>query len=80
MTLGVTVLLRCSPVSSFDCLQVYYPCFLEAKKRYVGYAYDSPDQTEPKFDAKGIETVRRDSAPFVGEVSCGEVLKLLRKT
>ena len=49
--------------------KVYYPCFLEAKKRYVGYAYESVDQTEPKFDAKGIETVRRDHAPFVGEVS-----------
>jgi DNA polymerase elongation subunit (family B) len=31
-----------------------------AKKRYVGFKYESPDETEPEFDAKGIETVRRD--------------------
>ncbi len=49
-------------------IQVYYPCLLEAKKRYAGYAYESPMQVEPKFDAKGIETVRRDHAPFVGQV------------
>ncbi|VDM17050.1 unnamed protein product [Hydatigera taeniaeformis] len=48
--------------------KVYYPCLLETKKRYVGYAYESPSQTEPKFDAKGIETVRRDHAPFVGTI------------
>ncbi|VDD82134.1 unnamed protein product [Mesocestoides corti] len=48
--------------------KVYYPCLLLAKKRYVGYAYESAAQSEPIFDAKGIETVRRDHAPFVGEV------------
>jgi DNA polymerase zeta len=44
-------------------LQVYLPCVLMAKKRYVGYKYESPDDTEPVFDAKGIETVRRDGVP-----------------
>ena len=34
-----------------------------AKKRYVGFKYESPDDTEPVFDAKGIETVRRDGVP-----------------
>lgn len=34
-----------------------------AKKRYVGFKYERPDQTSPKFDAKGIETVRRDGVP-----------------
>ncbi|VUZ48913.1 unnamed protein product, partial [Hymenolepis diminuta] len=48
--------------------KAYYPCILDTKKRYVGYCYESPDQDEPKFDAKGIETVRRDHAPFVGEM------------
>ena len=33
---------------------------LLAKKRYVGFKYESPDEEEPIFDAKGIETVRRD--------------------
>ncbi|KAK0210432.1 hypothetical protein DFS33DRAFT_1458357 [Desarmillaria ectypa] len=40
--------------------KVYFPCVLMAKKRYVGYKYESIDETEPTFDAKGIETVRRD--------------------
>lgn len=34
-----------------------------AKKRYVGYKYENPDDVEPVFDAKGIETVRRDGIP-----------------
>jgi len=33
---------------------------LLAKKRYVGFKYESVDDAEPAFDAKGIETVRRD--------------------
>ncbi|KAF6135921.1 hypothetical protein GIB67_006813 [Kingdonia uniflora] len=49
--------------------KVYQPCFLLTKKRYVGYSYESPDQVHPTFDAKGIETVRRDS--------CGAVAKTL---
>lgn len=43
--------------------KVYHPCILLAKKRYVGYSYEYEDQQEPKFDAKGIETVRRDGIP-----------------
>ncbi|XP_071800751.1 DNA polymerase zeta catalytic subunit-like [Asterias amurensis] len=48
--------------------KVYHPCVLQSKKRYVGYSYESPDQSEPDFDAKGIETVRRDSCPAVGKI------------
>lgn len=40
--------------------KVYYPCILQTKKRYVGYMYEYKDQTTPVFNAKGIETVRRD--------------------
>jgi DNA polymerase zeta len=36
---------------------------LVAKKRYVGFKYEHTDQVEPVFDAKGIETVRRDGIP-----------------
>jgi len=42
---------------------VFFPSVLMAKKRYVGFAYEHPDQVEPIFDAKGIETVRRDFTP-----------------
>ncbi|CDK25706.1 unnamed protein product [Kuraishia capsulata CBS 1993] len=43
--------------------KVYHPCVLLSKKRYVGYSYEHLEQKEPKFDAKGIETVRRDGIP-----------------
>ncbi|GFP93756.1 DNA polymerase zeta catalytic subunit [Phtheirospermum japonicum] len=47
--------------------KVYFPCFLLTKKRYVGYSYESPDQSKPIFDAKGIETVRRDTCIAVSK-------------
>lgn len=48
--------------------KVYHPCFLVTKKRYVGSSYESPDQKEPTFDAKGIETIRRDGVPAVQKI------------
>ncbi len=50
---------------AFD--KVYWPCCLVSKKRYVGYSYSSRDQKAPSFDAKGIETVRRDSCRWTQE-------------
>eukprot|EP00850_Spirogloea_muscicola_P013421 SM000091S24579 [mRNA] locus=s91:158707:170125:- [translate_table: standard] len=59
--------------------KVYHPCFLLTKKRYVGYAYESAGQARPAFDAKGIETVRRDSCAVV--VKCMErSLRLMFET
>lgn len=49
--------------------KIYQPSILQTKKRYVGYMYESPEQDEPVFDAKGIETVRRDGCPAVSKVS-----------
>ncbi|XP_045493795.1 DNA polymerase zeta catalytic subunit [Colias croceus] len=43
--------------------KVYQPCILQTKKRYVGYMYESADQEKPVYEAKGIETVRRDGCP-----------------
>ena len=48
--------------------KIYQPCLLMAKKRYAGFSYETSDQTEPKFDAKGIETVRRDTCPIVAKI------------
>lgn len=36
---------------------------LMAKKRYVGNKFEHIDDLEGVFDAKGIETVRRDGFP-----------------
>ena len=44
--------------------KVYYPCCLVTKKRYVGRAFDTLN-SEPRLDAKGIETIRRDTCPAV---------------
>ncbi|QHS76572.1 DNA-directed DNA polymerase [Saccharomyces paradoxus] len=43
--------------------KIYHPSILVSKKRYVGFSYQSPAQALPIFDAKGIETVRRDGIP-----------------
>ncbi|KAK4154857.1 hypothetical protein C8A00DRAFT_14013 [Chaetomidium leptoderma] len=59
--------------------KVYHPCVLLAKKRYVGYKYESRDQTVPEFDAKGIETVRRDGTPAEQKIE-EKALKLLFET
>lgn len=47
--------------------KVMHPLILESKKRYVGMSYEKTDG-EGVFDAKGIETVRRDGCPLVAKV------------
>ncbi|KAL6882505.1 zeta catalytic subunit of dna polymerase [Trichoderma longibrachiatum] len=59
--------------------KVYHPCVLLAKKRYVGYKYESRDQVNPEFDAKGIETVRRDGTPAEQKIE-EKALRLLFET
>jgi len=59
--------------------KVYLPCILMAKKRYVGFKYENPDDTEPGFDAKGIETVRRDGVPAQRKMT-ETALKILFRT
>ncbi|KAK3190697.1 DNA polymerase zeta [Lecanicillium sp. MT-2017a] len=59
--------------------KVYHPCVLLAKKRYVGYMYETKDQVKPEFDAKGIETVRRDGTPAEQKIE-EKALRLLFET
>lgn len=59
--------------------KVYHPCVLLAKKRYVGFKYERRDQKEPEFDAKGIETVRRDGTPAEQKIE-EKALKILFRT
>ena len=59
--------------------KVYFPCVLLAKKRYVGFKYESRNQKEPEFDAKGIETVRRDGTPAEQKIE-EKALKILFRT
>lgn len=48
--------------------KIMHPLILESKKRYVGITYENVEEKEGTFDAKGIETVRRDSCPLVSRV------------
>uniref|UniRef100_A0A9J2Q5X3 DNA polymerase n=1 Tax=Ascaris lumbricoides TaxID=6252 RepID=A0A9J2Q5X3_ASCLU len=48
--------------------KVMHPLVLESKKRYVGMSYERREDVEGVFDAKGIETVRRDSCPLVSRI------------
>jgi DNA polymerase zeta len=59
--------------------KVYHPCVLLAKKRYVGFKYENRKQTVPDFDAKGIETVRRDGTPAEQKIE-ETALKILFRT
>ncbi len=47
--------------------KVYCACVLLAKKRYAGAAHFAPG-APAAFDAKGIETVRRDACPAVAKI------------
>ncbi|GMT18950.1 hypothetical protein PFISCL1PPCAC_10247, partial [Pristionchus fissidentatus] len=48
--------------------KVYDGCVLQTKKKYAGMAFESEKEKEGKFDAKGIETVRRDTCPIVAKM------------
>ncbi|KAH9098637.1 hypothetical protein Ae201684P_017848 [Aphanomyces euteiches] len=50
--------------------KVYMGSFLVSKKRYVGFKFESP-KDKGQLDAKGIETIRRDS--------CGVVQRPMRQ-
>ena len=59
--------------------KVYHPCILQTKKRYVGFMFERPGQAVPTFDAKGIETIRRDQCPAVAKME-ERALRLLFTT
>ncbi|XP_058174189.1 DNA polymerase zeta catalytic subunit [Anopheles ziemanni] len=59
--------------------KVYQPSILQTKKRYVGYMYETADQENPIYEAKGIETVRRDGCPVVAKM-LEKVLRILFET
>jgi len=48
--------------------KVYSASLLQTKKKYCGMMYESPNQKHPTFEAKGIETVRRDQCAVTQRV------------
>ena len=55
--------------------KVYFPCVTLAKKRYCGYKLEKITD-QPVLDAKGIETIRRDTVEAVAKImdSCLRML------
>lgn len=47
--------------------KIYLPTILMSKKRYCGYKHES-EGLVPVFDAKGIETVRRDGCALTAKI------------
>jgi DNA polymerase zeta len=48
--------------------KVYAACLLQTKKKYCGMMYESATQKRPVFEAKGIETVRRDQCKLTQRI------------
>jgi DNA polymerase zeta len=48
--------------------KVYVASLLQTKKKYCGMKYESPNDKRPVFEAKGIETVRRDQCALTQKV------------
>lgn len=47
--------------------KIYFPSILMSKKRYCGYKHES-EGLAPVFDAKGIETIRRDGCILTSKI------------
>lgn len=61
-------ILQVSKRCRITCRNASFSIISQTKKRYVGFKYETLDQTEPVYEAKGIETVRRDGCPAVVKV------------
>jgi DNA polymerase zeta len=58
--------------------KVYVGSIMQTMKRYVGMKYDSIDQRKPTFEAKGLETVRRDQCSLTQKVLKNALITLFR--
>ena len=55
--------------------KVYFPMLTLAKKHYAGMKYEKPN-SQPYFDAKGIETVRTDYCQLSSKILEGSLIRL----
>ncbi|KAI6181907.1 DNA polymerase [Aphelenchoides besseyi] len=60
--------------------KVYDPYLLIQKKRYAGVCYTSSSDVPDKIETKGLETIRRDNCPLIGNVmsQCMDLMLLKR--
>jgi DNA polymerase zeta len=48
--------------------KVYLGSIMQTKKKYCGMKFESKEQKKPEFEAKGIETIRRDQCALTQKV------------
>jgi DNA polymerase zeta len=48
--------------------KVYMGSIMQTKKKYCGMKYESIEERKPEFEAKGIETIRRDQCALTQKV------------
>jgi DNA polymerase zeta len=57
--------------------KVYLGSILQTKKKYCGMKYESANQSKPTFEAKGIETIRRDQCALTVRLTISGMTSLL---
>ncbi len=58
--------------------KVYVGSIMQTMKRYCGMKYDSKDQKKPNFEAKGLETIRRDQCALTQKVLKNALITLFK--
>lgn len=58
--------------------KVYLGSMLQTKKKYCGMKFESKDQRKPTFEAKGIETIRKDQCALTQKVLRNALVTLFR--
>jgi DNA polymerase zeta len=60
-------------------VQVYLGSILQTKKKYCGMMFESKNQKKPFFEAKGLETVRRDQCRLTQKILRNALVTLFTK-
>eukprot|EP00751_Fragilariopsis_kerguelensis_P017566 CAMPEP_0170833452 /NCGR_PEP_ID=MMETSP0734-20130129/343_1 /TAXON_ID=186038 /ORGANISM="Fragilariopsis kerguelensis, Strain L26-C5" /LENGTH=1050 /DNA_ID=CAMNT_0011199777 /DNA_START=13 /DNA_END=3162 /DNA_ORIENTATION=- len=58
--------------------KVYISSMMQTMKRYCGMKFDSKDQKKPTFEAKGLETIRRDQCALTQKVLMNALITLFK--
>jgi DNA polymerase zeta len=58
--------------------RVYQGSMMQTKKKYCGMKFESKEQRKPIFEAKGIETVRKDQCSLTQTVLRNTLVALFR--
>jgi DNA polymerase zeta len=59
--------------------KVYLGSIMRTKKNYCGMKFESKDQKKPIFEAKGIETVRRDQCALTQKILRNSLVTLFQR-